>query len=102
VALRCDGTDAAFPCVTHHAVIVWVQPARTLRWASEAGWAWSCEPAPAGPGRAWQRLPRMWKTITDVAGLLYGPPDSEAMAALHAPRDAAAMDYAMTLPEMKR
>lgn len=102
VALRADGTDEAFPFVRHHVVIVWVQPARTGRWGAEGAWAWSCEPAPAGDGRAWARPPRKWKTIGEVAALLYVAPSAQAMAALHAPRDAAALDYAMALPEVKR
>jgi hypothetical protein len=102
VALRAAGVDEGFPDATHHVIIVWVQILRTGKWAADGAWAWSTAPAPSGPGRAWQRPPRRWKAITEVAGLLYGPPSAERVAALFAPGDAEREEHAMTLPEVPR
>ena len=102
VALRAIGTDEGFPYVVHHAVIVWVQLARTGRWSIESAWAWSTEPSPAGDGRSWARPPRRWATVGEVAGLLCRPPSADAMAELHAPRDAEIRDYADARPVISR
>ena len=103
VALRAAGVDEEFGDVTHHVVIVWVQLARTLKWAGDGAWAWTTEPVvgvgSGRPfGRAWALPPRRWRTITDVAAVLAVPPCAQVMAALHAPRIAAAREYADTPP----
>ena len=103
VALRAVGVDEGFPVVSHHAVIVWVQLARTLRWATDGAWAWSTEQAHGTTGghpsgRTFQRTPRRWTATSGVAGLLHRPPSADAMAALHAPRDAEIRDYADARP----
>jgi hypothetical protein len=103
VALRAAGVDEGFPDVTHHVVIVWVQLARTLKWSADSAWAWTTEPVvgvgSGRPfGRVWALPPRRWRTITDVAAVLAVPPCAQVMAALHAPRIAAAREYADSPP----
>jgi hypothetical protein len=102
VALRAAGPDVGFPDVTHHVIIVWVRIERTGRWAADGAWAWSTESAPDGLGRTWQRPPRRWKAITEVAGLLYAEPSADAVEDLFAAGDAERDADAMTLPEIKR
>jgi len=96
VSLRAVAIDPAFPDVSHHVVLVWVQVRRTGKWSPDIAAVWTSEPViGVGSGRPFGRcwaVPPTEVGVTAAKALLSAPPDGKALAGVVAAAVAARAD----------